>query len=106
MGIDIVTWKESMVFALLGRSLAVIQTLHHAYLVDGSIYWDAQFLCLMHAALSRHLMSMRLEQKDYLELESIMLNITKEIQNFGGSSIRKQVSARLTDKLLQKLFFF
>lgn len=33
MGIDIVTWKESMVFALLGRSLAVIQTLHHAYLV-------------------------------------------------------------------------
>ena len=71
MGIDIVTWKESMVFALLGRSLAEIQTLHHAYLVDGSIYWDAQFLCLMHAALSRHLMSMRLEQKDYLELESI-----------------------------------
>ena len=39
---------------------------------------------------------MRLEQKDYLELESIMLNITKEIQNFGGSSIRKQVSARQT----------
>ena len=54
MGIDIVTWKESMVFALLGRSLAVIQTLHHAYLVDGSIYWEAHCLCLMHAALLRH----------------------------------------------------